>query len=205
MIFYLYSSIFGYLIGSFPTAYVLLKWRRGVDVRKLGSGNVGAMNMVDITGSAWLGALTMFIDVFKGVMAVTLCRLWISEDTSVISAAGLASVIGHNYSIWLKGKGGRGIATAAGVIAVLGWAFIAIWAILWIVGYVPTKNIHTANIVATILSPVVMAFVPSAYFQSVIPGYTEINHFMIVVSLLMGLILVRHSDQFHNAWKSIHI
>lgn len=105
-----------YLVGSIPFAHLLSR-RRGVDLRRVGSGNVGASNVLRTSGVR-AAVLAMILDGVKGALAVLLAqRLAVGPAVPVI--AGLASVIGHIYPVWLKFRGGKGVATAAGVFAVL--------------------------------------------------------------------------------------
>ena len=109
--------IIAYLIGSIPTAYILARVFYGIDIRRHGTGNVGASN-VHKTVSKKLGALIMPLDILKGVLVVVVARLF---DVSIAlqMAAGIAAIIGHNWPIFLRFQGGRGIATSLGVILII--------------------------------------------------------------------------------------
>ncbi|HEY92978.1 MAG TPA: hypothetical protein G4O17_04455 [Dehalococcoidia bacterium] len=108
-----------YLLGSVPAAYLVAKWTRGIDIRKYGSGNVGASNVFAVVSKRWAIPVTIF-DVGKGaamVWAAQLLGLGIAEQVTV----GLATIIGHNWPIFLRFNGGRGIFTSLGVITMLSW------------------------------------------------------------------------------------
>lgn len=106
----------GYLLGSVPSAYLLARWQRGIDPRKVGSGNVGASNL-RLTVGLWATILVGVIDFAKGALPVWLClRLGLGVPTAY--AAGLAAVVGHNWSVWLNFQGGRGGATTIGIFFV---------------------------------------------------------------------------------------
>lgn len=119
-----------YIIGSFPTAYLVTKWRNGKDIRKLGSGNVGAHNVWENVGKA-PSIFVGIIDVIKGILAVVLAQAIILNEVSLggnitvfnlllyTMAAALAAVIGHIWPVWLKFKGGNGIATTIGILLML--------------------------------------------------------------------------------------
>ena len=108
-----------YLLGSFPTAYYVLKESQGLDIRKVGSGNVGSTNAVRIMGLP-LGLLVFIADVLKGLIPALLGK-WIGGEAMAIFA-GLASLVGHIYPVWLQFKGGKGVATALGVaLALFPW------------------------------------------------------------------------------------
>lgn len=109
--------ICAYLVGSAPTAYLLARWRRGIDPRRMGSGNVGASNL-RLTVGLWATILVGVIDFTKGALPVWLClRLGLGVPTAY--AAGLAATIGHNWSVWLDFQGGRGGATTIGIFFVV--------------------------------------------------------------------------------------
>ncbi len=127
-----------YLVGSIPFAYLLSR-RRGVDLRQVGSGNVGASNVLRTSGVR-AAVLAMVLDGVKGALAVIVAQR-LASGPAVPVAAGLASVIGHIYPVWLHFHGGKGVATAAGVFAVLtpaslgvasGVFLIAVWATRYI-------------------------------------------------------------------------
>jgi acyl phosphate:glycerol-3-phosphate acyltransferase len=194
-------SLLGYLIGSFPTGFLLLSRTREIDIRRRGSGNVGAMNAYEVSGSKWIGILTMVIDMLKGMVAVFLCSAIFGGEIIHTGAAGCASIAGHNYSIWLKGKGGRGLATAAGVMLILGWIFFGTWCVLWVIWYVASKHIHIANIGATILSPVVMMVTPLNVLSTIVPENTDIRQFIFLCCTVSALILLRHIEPLMVLWK----
>jgi glycerol-3-phosphate acyltransferase PlsY len=110
------AVLVAYLVGSVPFAFLLAR-RHGIDLRRTGSGNVGATNVLRTSGVS-NGVMAMSLDALKGALAVVVAeRLTAGPATPV--AAGLASVIGHIYPVWLGFRGGKGVATAAGVFAVL--------------------------------------------------------------------------------------
>jgi glycerol-3-phosphate acyltransferase PlsY len=201
VIYCVYSVLIGYFIGSFPTGFLLLSRTRKIDIRKTGSGNVGAMNAYEVSGSKWIGILTMLIDMLKGMLAVSLCSLLFGSDILYTGSAGCAAIAGHNYSIWLKGKGGRGLATAAGVMLILGWIFFGTWCALWLIWYWASKQIHIANIGATILSPVVMMVTPSVLLSAVVPANTDIRQFIFLCCTISAIVLVRHIEPMKVIWK----
>ena len=123
-----------YLIGSIPFAFLLAR-RRGVDLRQVGSGNVGASNVLRASGVS-TAVLALVLDGLKGVVAVLVAQR-VAPGPATPMAAGLASVLGHVYPVWLRFRGGKGVATAAGVFGVLtpvalgaaaGVFLIAVWA-----------------------------------------------------------------------------
>ncbi|GHG69529.1 glycerol-3-phosphate 1-O-acyltransferase PlsY [Comamonas sp. JC664] len=129
--------LLGYLAGSIPFGVLLTRWLRGVDVRKGGSGNIGATNVTRVAGKK-LGAVVLLLDALKGALPVLLAVRWLPDAPVVHVSVGLAAVLGHIYPVWLKLQGGKGVATALGVLVVLvpqaalagAVAFIAVFA-LW--------------------------------------------------------------------------
>jgi len=110
-----------YLFGSIPTGFLLVKYYKGIDIRTIGSGNTGANNVRRILGKEW-GILVAIVDMLKGVIGLLGAMASGITNPWVISLVALAGVLGHNYPVWLKFKGGKGIATSYGVIFLL-WPF----------------------------------------------------------------------------------
>ena len=102
-----------YLVGSIPTAYIVARWRRGIDIRQYGSGNVGASNIVRLS-ARWLAIVVIIVDIGKGILMVWAAQaagLTIAQQVAV----GLATIIGHNWPVFLRFSGGRGVLTTMGV------------------------------------------------------------------------------------------
>jgi glycerol-3-phosphate acyltransferase PlsY len=142
-----FAVAIGYISGSVPFAYLLAR-RRGIDLRHTGSGNVGAANVLRTSGIRYALA-AVALDVVKGALAVVVAQgLTASPATPV--TAGLASIVGHIYPIWLRFRGGKGVATAAGVFAVLApyAVLIAVGVFVttvWITRYVSLGSIAAAT------------------------------------------------------------
>lgn len=110
--------VLGYLAGSIPFGVLLTRWVKGVDVRQGGSGNIGATNVTRVAGKA-LGAAVLGLDALKGALAVGLALWLVPGEPRLHAAVGLAAFLGHVYPVWLKLQGGKGVATALGVLLVL--------------------------------------------------------------------------------------
>ncbi len=106
-----------YLLGSVPAAYLIARWRRGIDIRKYGSGNVGAANVLAVVSKRWSIPVTVF-DIGKGALAVWVAQL-LELGAAQQVTVGITTIIGHNWPIFLRFRGGRGIFTTLGVITVL--------------------------------------------------------------------------------------
>jgi glycerol-3-phosphate acyltransferase PlsY len=106
--------LLGYLMGSCPTGFVLVKLIKGEDIRKFGSGNIGATNVSRVLGKKF-AVLTAVVDMFKGGAAVLVAMLLGRDDPTLLSLVGVAGVVGHDYPVWLAFQGGKGVATTFGV------------------------------------------------------------------------------------------
>ncbi|MCB9211388.1 MAG: glycerol-3-phosphate acyltransferase [Ignavibacteriales bacterium] len=198
---YLISIIFGYLIGSFPTAFIVLKKKRGIDIRNAGSGNVGTLNSYEVTNSKKIGIAVLVVDMFKGIVSVVFIKMIFDEQFILPALSLLFAVFGHCYSIWLKFKGGRGLATAAGGALVLSPIILVIWGTSWIIVQKWKKDIHIANISATILT-LSSAIIFSQYLNviSFLPAETSFIYGF-SISLLMLIILSKHWQPFLEIMK----
>src|SRR5579864_6913554 len=112
--------IAAYFLGSIPFGVLLAKWFGGGDVRKAGSGNIGATNVARVAGPL-PGILTLLFDIAKGAAAVWLAARFSNDSATWMVIAALAALIGHCFPVWLKFRGGKGVATAAGVFLALCW------------------------------------------------------------------------------------
>jgi glycerol-3-phosphate acyltransferase PlsY len=157
-VFLTYVAVAGvsYLIGSLPTAYLVVKWRTQQDIRKMGSGNVGALNSYEITGSRLVGLAVLLVDLIKGTLSVLVARLF-DSSFAVLGLSVLSVVVGHCYPAWLGFKGGRGLAAAAGAVLVVNWVFVLVWCSLWSVTYLLTRNVHKGNVSAIVVTPFIAA------------------------------------------------
>lgn len=146
-----------YLLGSLPTAYLIVRWARGRDIRALESGSVGALNAFRATGAGWIGWCVLAADLLKGVLAVALAGPGASTLLQSVLAA--AAVAGHNWPVWLRGRGGKGLATAAGALTVVTPIAVPVWGVLWGLGYVASGYIVVGTLVATVLVAPAVGFV----------------------------------------------
>jgi glycerol-3-phosphate acyltransferase PlsY len=142
--------LFGYAIGSVPFAFLVAR-RVGIDVRVAGSGNVGAANVLRTTG-ARRGVVVMALDIAKGAAAVFLTHLAVGT-IAPMAAAGAGAIVGHVYPIWLRFHGGKGVAVAAGVFAVLAPAAAATAAVVFIATVWTTRLVSLGSVIATVTLP----------------------------------------------------
>ncbi|MFA5405403.1 MAG: glycerol-3-phosphate acyltransferase [Ignavibacteria bacterium] len=185
-------TILFYLIGSVPTAFLVIKFFHKKDITKEGSGNVGAMNSYDVSGSKKTGIFVFVIDFLKGLIPALIILVFLKIDFEIILLPLIALVTGHNFSVWIRFKGGRGLATAAGILIILNYWTVIIWCVLYLVSNLIKKNVHIGNSVATILLPFVLLLMNSQGFSS--SQYSEIPNeiFNIFCSVLCLLILLKH-------------
>ena len=152
-----------YLIGSVPTGYLLVKWVVRMDVRAVGSGNVGATNVSRAAGGA-VGLIVLALDVGKGLLAVLGVAPWLAHPATSTAqlACGLAAVIGHCAPIFLKFQGGKGVATTIGVIVGVTPSIAAVCLGVWGIVFALCRYVSVASLVLAITIPVTQALMRRA-------------------------------------------
>jgi glycerol-3-phosphate acyltransferase PlsY len=145
----------GYLLGSIPFGLIFSFAFGAGDVRKIGSGNIGATNVLR-TGNKAAALLTLLFDAGKGAVAVLLARHWFSEAAVVLVAA--CVVVGHLFPPWLKFKGGKGVATSAGILLALYWPAGLIVGATWIATAAVTRFSSLAALLGALIAPIAMFF-----------------------------------------------
>ena len=140
----------GYLLGSIPFGLLLTKAAGGPDVRTIGSGNIGATNVLR-TGRKGLAALTLLLDALKGTAAVLTAAVYGGYEASL--AAGLAAFLGHLFPVWLKFKGGKGVATYIGLLLGVYWPAMLIFCAVWLTVAFATRYSSLAALTASALTP----------------------------------------------------
>lgn len=143
--------VVGYLVGSLPLGYLAARRWAGVDLRQVGSGNVGATNALRVSGIS-LGLVVMAADVAKGVVSVAVAGV-VAPSESAAVAAGVAAVAGHMFPFWLGGRGGKGVATAAGAFGLLSPAATACAAAAFVVAAGATRIVSAGSVAAAITLP----------------------------------------------------
>jgi glycerol-3-phosphate acyltransferase PlsY len=179
--------VLGYLVGSLSPSVFLGKLFKGVDVRKQGSGNAGTTNAFRALGVG-LGVAVLIADLLKGVIPVLIARFVLGEPVVTVLVA-FACIVGHNYSIFLRGKGGKGVATGAGAAIALMPIPMAIVVAIFVVLLLATRVVSIASIVSTIMFPV-MAVVfrqPLAY--------------IVGACVMSAVVLWAHRSNFRRLWR----
>src|SRR5690348_6674650 len=126
---YVVALAFGYLLGSIPFGLIITRLAGAQDIRAIGSGNIGATNVLR-TGRKGLAAATLLADVLKGTAAVLIVAAWWSRDHALI--AGIGAFVGHLFPVWLKFKGGKGVATFLGVLLAVAWPGALVFGLFWL-------------------------------------------------------------------------
>ncbi len=150
-------GIGSYLFGAIPTAYLAVRFRRGVDIRQLGSGNVGGANAIQALGRT-PGLTVMAFDVFvKGPLPVIVAGTLLDYGKGVEVVAGSAALIGHNWSVFLRFSGGRGLGTGSGVMFAMAWPIWFIFAGTGLLYWTITRNSPLGWVIALLLQPFIVA------------------------------------------------
>jgi glycerol-3-phosphate acyltransferase PlsY len=181
--------ILAYLVGSLSPSVFLGRAFKGIDVRKVGSGNAGTTNAFRALGTK-LGIAVLVLDVLKGVVPVLIARLVLHDERHVVIVlAAFACIMGHNYSLFLRGKGGKGVATGAGAAIALMPVPMAIVVGVFILLLLTVRIVSVASIVATILYPTM-----AAVFQRPLA-------YLIGACVIAAVVLYAHRGNFGRLWR----
>ena len=170
------ALVVGYLFGSIPSGYLLARAAGLGDVRKIGSGNIGATNVLR-TGNKGLAALTLILDALKGTLPVLLASHYLGLYPALL--AGLGAFLGHLFPVWLGFKGGKGVATYLGVLIGLAWEGAIVFAVAWLLVAAITRFSSLAALVAAVAVPVALVFL----------GRLEIAELFAVMS---AIVFIKH-------------
>ena len=166
-----------YLIGSIPFGFLLTKIFLKIDIRNIGSGNIGATNALR-TGNKLIGYSTLVLDISKAVILLLIIKFNFSE---YLFTSSIAVFLGHVFPIWLKFKGGKGVATYVGILFCTNIYLGAIFVIVWFVVFIISKYSSLASMIASLLVPL------SSYFL-----FNDINYYFYIILFL--LILITHRE-----------
>ena len=171
------AAVIGYLLGSIPFGLILTRMAGLGDVRNIGSGNIGATNVLR-TGNKGLAAATLLLDALKGVAAVVIV-VHISQIAAIGAAAG--AVLGHMFPVWLRFKGGKGVATTLGVMWGLSWQIGAIACAAWLLFAAIFRYSSLAALLSVVVAAIAAWFLASSYTAT-------------LLTLLVPLVWVRHHE-----------
>jgi len=175
----------GFLLGSLPCGFWLAR-AKGVDIRKKGSGNIGATNVGRILGKEW-GYLVFALDALKGWLAVWLAAEFLQAGDTGSVLTGMAAVAGHVFSPWLNFKGGKGVATSAGVLLGLAPAVLIWTAAIWGISFAVKRIVSISSLLAATAFPFLVMWLE--------PG----RHALLLVAfVLAGLVWYRHRDNLQR-------
>ena len=188
------SAALSYLLGSIPFGYLLVRIFRGEDVRQSGSGNIGATNVS--RKSPVLGGLTLLLDAAKGTSAVALSYIVADHMAATptleqVALGAFFAVIGHMFPVWLKFRGGKGVATGLGAFALLAPKAMLIAMGLFIVVVLVSRYVSLGSIVAVAVFPVAAGIIRQFYLSPVA---------LALISLACLLILIKHRDNVQRLW-----
>ena len=179
------ALIAAYILGSVPTSYIMGKLIKGIDIRDFGSGNVGATNALRILGTK-VGVFTLIIDIGKGFLAVNIARFIIHEPTDlIIILIGLFAIIGHIFTIFLKFKGGKGVATSAGVFIALVPIPVALALFVFMLTVWLSKFISLGSILAA------LTLFVSEFIMNIWNSFAELE-ILIFTFIIALFIIIRH-------------
>ena len=180
----------GYLAGSIPTGLLMAR-ARGIDLRKIGSGNIGATNVARALGKK-LGALVLLVDVIKGFLPVLAARrLWLAEahGAELVAAVGLAAVLGHVFPVWLRLRGGKGVATALGVFLALAPVAAGVAVAVYAALYAAFRISSIGSLAGATAMPVAMLLLESP------------RPFVAVAAAGWLIIVIRHRGNLRRLWR----
>ena len=181
-------GVVGYLLGSVPTAYLVVRQFARKNIMEWGTGNVGTLNVHRATGSKLLTLTTLGGDVLKGVLAVAVgfsVARAAGLGTDVATATGgILAVVGHNYSVFLRFQGGKGIATALPVLLYIAPILVALWVGVFALTVLATRFLVLGQILGTVAVPI------AAYFF--------FSDSIVSISILALLVFIRHAPRLRN-------
>lgn len=187
-----------YCIGSFPTAYILVKLTSKKDLTKEGSGNIGTLNSFMVSKSKAVGVAVLLFDLLKGFVPLFVMNFVFGLTYPVIMTGACGLITGHNFPVWLKFKGGRGLATGAAIFLMVNYFIVIGWLLVWGVVFLLKKKVLLANTIATFALPVfviasgiVSWMAPAAST----PGFT-MTYFTVFSIIITLIILSRHLEVF---------
>jgi glycerol-3-phosphate acyltransferase PlsY len=185
-----------YLIGTIPAAFILVKIFHEKDVTKEGSGNVGTLNAFTVSKSKLLAFQVLLIDFLKGSVPVFFLIYFFKLNVYQIYAASVFIIIGHNYNIWLKFKGGRGLATGAGIFAAVNFVMVIGWGIVWLITSLFKKGVLVSNFIATFSLPFIALIFKNLFISTSKPeiGMNDYLYYIIFVTAVTLVIILRHLE-----------
>ncbi len=176
--------LLAYLLGSVPFGFLIAKVRGSGDIRSAGSGNIGAANVTRVVGPA-AGLMTLLLDAGKGYLAVWLAARVTDEDATAMVVAALAAIMGHLFPVWLGFRGGRGVATGAGVFLPICWTAVLAALVIWLVVLLFWRYVSLSSVTAA-------ASLPLLIYLLYAPGHAPPLAVSVGATLAAMMIVVKH-------------
>jgi glycerol-3-phosphate acyltransferase PlsY len=195
---YIISTAIGYLFGSLPSAYIMMKKSKGIDITKEGSGNAGAMNSFKLSNSKLIGISVFLADFLKGTCSTLIPVLLFPGNFIYPALAVLFAVFSHCFNPWIKFKGGRGLATAGGGAIIIFPLLLVVWCMLWVIFYLMRKDILFANISSTFFSLIVIYSISEIAIKYAYPHTENIALLLMVCSAVLIIIFIKHIEPLVN-------
>ena len=195
--------VVAYFAGTFPSAYLVTKLFTKQNILDSGTGNAGAMNTYEVTGSRYAGILVFLLDALKGVAAVWFA-IWLTGNNFLgASIAAVWVILGHNYNMFQNYRGGRGLAAATGAIAAINPLGVILWLIMWFTGYyIIKKDVHVANAIACLGAPVLVFSAPDEIIYAMqIMSFADTMDYKILCAVICLIILIRHIEPLKAIFK----
>ncbi len=193
------AVLLAYMIGSIPFGYVIARVIKGIDIRQHGSGNIGATNVGRVLGAKW-GILALVLDIVKALLPTWLLPLWLAPDPAwtghVAIACGVSAIIGHMYPCWLWLRGGKGVASALGVVAYLAPPSTAIAFGVFVVSFFVWRIVSLSSMLAALSFAVAHLVLNSEHLWS--PSGWSLTLFSLAIPTL---IIVRHRSNLVRLWR----
>lgn len=199
---YLISAVIGYLLGSIPTAFLFLKIFKGINITENGSGSVGTMNSFRTSNSKIIALGVFLVDFFKGFLSVYITILLFGDSFIYPMTALIMAVFAHCFSPWIKFKGGRGLATAAGGASLLLFPVLILWLFFFILGFLFRKNVHFANASSTVLTLAICLSTADILYKWATPPADSPLEFGILSAIMLTIIIIRHIEPVKEYYKN---
>ena len=186
-------AFFSYFCGSIPFGLILTKVFSGKDIRSIGSGNIGATNVLR-TGNKYLAFSTLILDILKGYFAVIITQQYFLE---LIQLSALLVFLGHLFPIWLKFKGGKGVATFLGILFALSYSLTLLFILTWITVALIFKYSSLSSIFASI-TVFVISFIKENVIKSIDPNISNVSDIKLLLFIFLILIIYTHKNNISN-------
>jgi glycerol-3-phosphate acyltransferase PlsY len=182
--------VLGYLLGSIPFGYLLVRATGGGDIRFVGSGNIGATNVARTSGWA-VGAATLALDTAKGFLSVWIAGHFSAGNVRYMMFAGFATILGHVFPVWLKFEGGKGVATSLGVYLAICWPALAVAVLLFLAVALFWRYVSLASVSAAAALPILVYLLYA-------PGHAPPTAVSVCTLLAAVVVIVKHRDNIER-------